>query len=1095
MQKKNHKCQAKPRVAKRGDAFPRALGWATLGVLMVLSFLGQASAQQTTASATTAQGAAMAAAGQVPGTTVPRLVTFNGVISPPMVQNGVGKPGQSSTITMTFSFYAEQEGGTPLWVETQNVQVDAQGRYTVLLGATQAEGLPLDLFITGKAQWLGVQPQLPGEGEQPRVLLVGMPYALKAADADTLGGLPASAYALAGSPTVVAATVAAGSSSSSSASPAAQAATQTGGSATQSTPQALTSCSVTSDGTATANYLAKFTAACNVEKSLLFDTGTSVGLGTNSPGAFLDVQSTITATAPSFNYGLRSLTTANPAATSSAYIFSLFADAQTPTGNTQNISGLYGMDFRTDHYGTGTLSGAYGGFGAVLNHSTGTISNAYGLYTYLSNASTGKISNAYGLYLGAPLNTGGGTFSNYTGVYIANPSGVTGAYGLYSAGGTNYFAGNVGIGTTTPAAVLEVNGTAKFDQAVTFAAGQTFPGTGPGTVTSVGSGLGLTGGPITGSGTLSIDTTKVPLLNAANSFTGNQSVTGNVSATGQLISAVATGTAPLAVNSTTQVPNLNASLLGGLAPSAFATIGPNIFTSTQTISNGNLALPATVSAGTGVIDLGGQPFIQSCCPLSPANTFVGTNAGNFMETGQDNNFQGANTGVGYQALNALTSGVDNTATGSQALAANTTGSQNTAYGQEALATNSTGTNNTATGQRALWQNTTGSFNTATGNAALVANSSGYDNTATGYGALGANFTGYQNTATGFGALGGSATNWGNTATGYLALALDGTVAGTGNAGNYNTAQGWEALQNNTTGVENDASGDLALNANTTGSENTAIGGEAMKGNTTGTGNTAVGDIALPANNGSNNVAVGMTAGIDVRTGNGNTFVGYLTAFSYMSSESNNILIGVNNYGVTGESGVTRLGVDSSQLSGCSPTSSDNGCQVKTFIAAVRGVTTDNNDAIEVMIDSAGQLGTVSSSRRYKEDIHDMAAASDGLLRLRPVTFRYQKPYADGSKPTQYGLIAEEVAEVYPDLVAFDKSGQPETVQYWKLEAMLLNEVQKLARAHAADQKRIAELQERVKKMQSLEERMAAVQARLDRLEGGRETLEAANRGR
>jgi hypothetical protein len=112
------------------------------------------------------------------------------------------------------------------------------------------------------------------------------------------------------------------------------------------------------------------------------------------------------------------------------------------------------------------------------------------------------------------------------------------------------------------------------------------------------------------------------------------------------------------------------------------------------------------------------------------------------------------------------------------------------------------------------------------------------------------------------------------------------------------------------------------------------------------------------------------------------------------------------------------------------------------LAGVRGVIPHNNDAVNVVIDSNGQLGTVSSSRRFKEDIQDMGEASSGLLRLRPVTFRYQKPFADGSKPIEYGLIAEEVAEVYPDLVSRSAEGQIETVKYQLLDSMLLNELQK-----------------------------------------------------
>jgi hypothetical protein len=421
---------------------------------------------------------------------VPRLIRFDGV-----VKDAEGKV-MSGTTQLTFSLYQFPEGGTPLWSETQSVTADELGHYTALLGTESPGGVPLDLFSNGQARWLGVQAQLPAVGELPRVLLVGVPYALKAADADTLGGKPASAYVLAGSsggtasagesPTVIAATASAAGSSSPSAT--AQPGGQAGTAGSAST-QPLVACSmVTSDGTATANYLAKFTAACNVEKSLLFDTGTSVGVGTNAPGAFLDAQSTITATSSGFNYGLRALTTANPAATSSASIFSLFAMAQTPTGNAQNITGnLYGMDGRVDHYGTGTLNGAYGGFGAVLNHAAGTITNGYGLW------------------VGAPLNTGGGKFSNYTGVYIASPSGVVpGAFGLYSAGGKNYFGGNVGIGTPSPAAALEVNGTAQFDKPVTFASGQVFPGTG--TITGVTAGAGLSGGGASGNVPLAVQT-------------------------------------------------------------------------------------------------------------------------------------------------------------------------------------------------------------------------------------------------------------------------------------------------------------------------------------------------------------------------------------------------------------------------------------------------------------------------------------------------------------------------------------------------------------------------------------------------------------
>ena len=130
----------------------------------------------------------------------------------------------------------------------------------------------------------------------------------------------------------------------------------------------------------------------------------------------------------------------------------------------------------------------------------------------------------------------------------------------------------------------------------------------------------------------------------------------------------------------------------------------------------------------------------------------------------------------------------------------------------------------------------------------------------------------------------------------------------------------------------------------------------------------------------------------------------------------------------------------------------------------------------MVIDGNGQLGTINSSIRFKEDVRDMASASDGLFRLRPVTYRYKQAYADGSKPTDYGLIAEEVAEVYPDLVVKNTDGQIQTVQYQKLTPMLLNEVQKQHRQLEEQAKTIQELQKQLAAMPLLEKRLAALEA-------------------
>ena len=175
-------------------------------------------------------------------------------------------------------------------------------------------------------------------------------------------------------------------------------------------------------------------------------------------------------------------------------------------------------------------------------------------------------------------------------------------------------------------------------------------------------------------------------------------------------------------------------------------------------------------------------------------------------------------------------------------------------------------------------------------------------------------------------------------------------------------------------------------------------------------NTALGSNALAVNTtGANNTAVGKDAGNLLTTGSNNIDIGHV--------------------GAAAEAATIRIGTAATQT--------------KAFVAGIRGITTGSNNAVAVLIDSNGQLGTVSSSRRYKEDIADMGGASARLQALRPVTFRYKQPYANGEKPVQYGLIAEEVAEAFPELAVFNAEGQPETVKYQDLTPLLLNEVQKL----------------------------------------------------
>jgi hypothetical protein len=273
--------------------------------------------------------------------------------------------------------------------------------------------------------------------------------------------------------------------------------------------------------------------------------------------------------------------------------------------------------------------------------------------------------------------------------------------------------------------------------------------------------------------------------------------------------------------------------------------------------------------------------------------------------------------------------------------------------------------------------------------------------------------------------------------GYYAPAGVGTFntflgLGAGNftmTGDLNTAFGFDALSSNTMGGGNTATGGDALTSNQTGNENTATGKSALLLNTTGDANTAIGSSALYNTTGSSNIGLGKMAGFNLTTG------------------SNNICIG--NQGVAGESNTILIGTA--------------GTQTATFIAGISGEPSPGG--IGVLVNSIGQLGVATSSRRVKEDIREIAEESDGLMRLRPVAFRY-KPQIDPTGLAQYGLIAEEVADVYPDLVAYDRDGRPETVRYHLVNALLLNEVQKQHRTIEKQDVEIEGLKDRLTKLEA-----------------------------
>jgi hypothetical protein len=323
--------------------------------------------------------------------------------------------------------------------------------------------------------------------------------------------------------------------------------------------------------------------------------------------------------------------------------------------------------------------------------------------------------------------------------------------------------------------------------------------------------------------------------------------------------------------------------------------------------------------------------------------------------------------------------------------------------------------NTGIGYLAIKNNNTGSHNNAIGVMALLFNVDGSMNNAFGYATLSHNTSGSNNSAFGDQSLLFNSTGSGNTAIGYNAM-MD------NNNGSGNIAVGMNSLGRNTTGSYNLASGMQSLYSNEAGSYNIGFGFLALHG----------------VKNGSSNIAIGYEAGNILEDGSNNIYIGDRT-YAKSSIESNTIIIG-------------------------------NSKQIKTFITGISGQTVSGGSAVYINTD--GQLGTLTSSVRFKEEITDMGDATSNLMKLRPVTFYYKPEYVNGSRLLQYGLIAEEVAEVYPDLVQYNDKGEVNTVYYQFVNAMLLNEVQK-------QDKRINTLEVQNK---SLQEANILLENRLTRLE-------------
>jgi hypothetical protein len=380
---------------------------------------------------------------------VPRLMRFSGT-----ALDADGKP-LSGVVGITFALYSEQTGGAALWLETQNVQADAGGHYRALLGGTKPDGLPTDMFTSGEARWLGVQ--ISGQAEQPRVLLLSVPYALKAGDAETVGGLPASAFVLANSAQGTA------TSTKSGAAPASTAATK----------NAVTPANPAVTGKGVVDYIPMWDTTSDIVDSLIFQKSSQIGIGTTAPAATLDVNG---------KGDIRDTLTLFPKGTDATLAINGTTFKIDQTGKMTFISGQ-------TFPGTGTITGITTASGSGLS----------------GGGTTGTLS------LKVPA-------AGITNTMLQHPS-LT-----LTAGGGMTGGGSVSLGGTTTLGLK----TCSANQVLQYVSGAwTCSNAGTGSITGVTAGTDLTGGGTSGTVTLNLDTTKVPQLNAANTFTGNQTITGN----------------------------------------------------------------------------------------------------------------------------------------------------------------------------------------------------------------------------------------------------------------------------------------------------------------------------------------------------------------------------------------------------------------------------------------------------------------------------------------------------------------------------------------------------------------------------------------
>ncbi|ABF39357.1 hypothetical protein Acid345_0352 [Candidatus Koribacter versatilis Ellin345] len=1026
--------------------------------LCFLLGVSAAIAQPTPASTATSQAAI-----------VPHLIRFTGQVK-----------DANGTVGITFTLHKSQSDNAALFTETQNVKLDGEGRYTVLLGATKGDGIPMELFTSGEAQWLAIRVE--GQTEQ-RVLLVSVPYAMKAAEAETLAGHAATDFVTADRLT---STV--------------QQQMRQQASTTTTAKDAPTG----KRGNVVTNTATNFADATSTQVVLVTQSGAGSGLvasavsgngvaGSTTTAAGFGVSGANSATT-GVAIGVRGTTVADSG-------ISVFGTASGTAGSATGVKGI---------------TGAPNGFG-VFGQNTATTGPAVGFRGTTASTSgigifgtaTAATGTAIGLRtsVASPGGTAAVLQNTASGKLISGQSGATntevfsvdGAGNTVSAGGVQ--AATMNVVNTTVRQPFQLNGTGIL---------------GIGDPTELNVFVGRDAGKVnvadfpTGAG-------------IGNTFVGNGAGEHNIDGSNNTYVGLFTGGAIHSSDNTALGDSAGAG--DGARNTAIGkAAGAGVHDDNTTLgyeagfgSSGARNVVIGASAASDFFS-GNENVVvgmQSALHLSTGshNTFLGAGAGALTSTGSLNVMIGQNAGTASSAgsgnvyiasngCNPSPCNENNTIRigGDSGLGTGHTAAFFAGINGHAISTGSPvfidSNNQLGTGPATLPPSAGSSF--------YIQNNTGSPQTSASFNIDGNGFAG--------GLLQGGFVNATSTAANkpyrengvpFLGIGVEGQnnvflgeLAGQSNvsgSGLNNTFVGASAGNSNTGGDSNTFLGSSAGQSNVSGGFNTFVGVDAGLRNTTASGNTFIGQTAgienstgassvfvghsAGANNttGGHNVYVGTTAGLDNSTGGLNTFVG--DGAGLTDTGNANIFVGANAGGnnTSGDNNLYIGNVGCTSPCTESATIRIGNTQTSAFMTGIAGKT--SSSGITVLINSTGKLGTTTSSRRFKQNIANIPDSSK-LFQLRPVTFFYRPEYDDGTHVRQYGLIAEEVAKIYPDLVVFDNQGKPYTVRYQFLAPLLLDAMQKEHAVVAAQQSVIASQQKRI---DELSQRLARLEETVNRI--------------